>query len=181
MPARAIPPFSARLVNFDLNCDLGENEPRKITAALMPLITSANIACGGHAGDFDSMRATVHLAVKHRVNVGAHPGFADRANFGRRALPITIAEFKTLLFQQISALDRIAQDAGAELHHVKLHGALYHMVEEQSALRRAFLEMVGEFWPRAVIFSLAGGSVTRAAARSKLRSWGEGFLDRGYQ
>src|SRR5262245_19829280 len=154
MPPRPVPPLPAHLMTFDLNCDLGENEPRKITAALMRSVTSANIACGGHAGDLDTMRIAVKLALRHNVRIGAHPGLPDRANFGRLPTPITAADFKTLVLQQVSALERIAHDAGARLHHIKLHGALYHMVEQQPALRRAYLEMLREFWPNALIFSL---------------------------
>lgn len=178
MSARPDDPVSAHRVKFDLNCDLGEGEKR--TAALMRRISSANIACGGHAGDVDSMRATVRLALDHGVHIGAHPGLCDPENFGRRELPISVAEFRTLLLQQVSALERIVRDAGAKLHHIKLHGALYHMVESQASLRRAYLETVREFWPVAIIFSLAGGSVAHAAARLNLRCWGEGFLDRSY-
>jgi UPF0271 protein len=170
----------ARLVKFDLNCDLGENEPRARTAALMRYITSANIACGGHAGNLEGMRSAVILTLKHKVQIGAHPGLNDRAKFGRIARTINAADLKTLLLQQVSALERIARDAGARLHHIKLHGALYHMVEEQSALRRAFLEVVREFWPRMIVYSMAGGEVARAAMDAGLKCWAEGFLDRRY-
>jgi 5-oxoprolinase (ATP-hydrolysing) subunit A len=170
----------ARLVKFDLNCDLGENEPPARTAALMRYVTSANIACGGHAGDVESMRAAVKLALKNKVQIGAHPGLNDRANFGRIAQAISPAELKTLVLQQVSALERVAHDAGARLHHIKLHGALYHMVEEQNNLRRAFLEGLQEFWPSLTVYSIAGGEVARGAARAGLKSSSEGFLDRGY-
>jgi UPF0271 protein len=170
----------ARLVKFDLNCDLGENEPRARTAALMRYITSANIACGGHAGNLESMRPAVTLALKYHVQIGAHPGLNDRANFGRSVLPISAADLKTLMLQQVSALERIARDAGARLHHIKLHGALYHMVEEKSSLRQAFLEVVREFWPSLIVYSIADGQVGRAAIKAGLKSWGEGFLDRRY-
>ena len=180
MPARPNAPLPTRLVKFDLNSDLGENEPRKLTAALMRYITSANIACGGHAGDVESMRTTVDLSLKHKVHIGAHPGLPDRANFGRGSVKISVADFKTLVLQQISALERIVHDAGATLHHIKLHGALYHMVEEKPVVCRAYLEMVQEFWPNVIIFSFAGGTVAKAAAKNQIPSWGEGFLDRGY-
>jgi UPF0271 protein len=180
MPAWTNVAIPARFVKFDLNCDLGENEPRARTGALMRYVTSANVACGGHAGDVESMRAAVKLAVKHKVRIGAHPGLYDRANFGRIAQPITAAEFKTLVFQQVSVLERIARDAAVRLHHIKLHGALYHMVEEESALRRALVELVKEFWPKLIVYSIAGGEVTGAVGKAGLKSWGEGFLDRGY-
>lgn len=167
-------------MKFDLNCDLGENEPRRLTAALMSCVTSVNIACGGHSGDLDTMRATVKLAVKHDVKIGAHPGFFDRVNFGRREMRISVADFKMLLIQQIGALDVVARKENAKIHHVKLHGALYDLMEDHPALRRAYLGVVHEFWPEAVIYSFAGGPVSQAAAAIGLKSWGEGFLDRAY-
>ena len=170
----------ACLVKLDLNCDLGENEPRTRTAALMRHITSANIACGGHAGNIESMRSAVTLALQYHVAIGAHPGLNDRSNFGRIAQAISAADFKTLVLQQVSALERIAREAGARLRHVKLHGALYHMVEEQSALRRAFLEVMREFWPSLIVYGIAGGEVAGGASKAGLKSWSEGFLDRRY-
>jgi 5-oxoprolinase (ATP-hydrolysing) subunit A len=170
----------ARLVKFDLNCDLGENEPRARTATLMRYITSANIACGGHAGNIATMRSAVTLALKYQVQIGAHPGLNDRANFGRSVQPINAADLKTLILQQVSALERIARQAGTRLHHIKLHGALYHMVEEQSALRQAFLEVVREFWSSLIVYSMAGGEVAAEASKAGLKTWREGFLDRRY-
>lgn len=167
-------------MKFDLNCDLGENEPTRFTAALMRSVTSVNIACGGHAGDFQTMRAAVRLAVKNKVHIGAHPGLFDRSNFGRREMRISIADFQTLLIQQIGALDVIARNENAQIHHVKLHGALYHLVEDRPPLRRAYFEIVREFWPDAFIYSFAGGPVSEDASATGLKSWGEGFLDRAY-
>jgi UPF0271 protein len=180
MPPQPILALSACHVNYDLNCDLGEGEPRQVLAGLMRCVTSANIACGGHAGDYETMRAAANLAVEHDVRIGAHPGLPDRDGFGRRATPIGATMFKTLLLQQVGALEKIVRHLGRTLHHIKLHGALYHMVEEQAPLCRAYIEMVREFWPRAVIFALAGGSVSKKAREAGLKSWGEGFLDRAY-
>src|SRR5690242_9126772 len=123
MPSRTNFAISTRLVKFDLNCDLGENEPAARTAVLMQYVSSANIACGGHAGGVRSMRAAIRLAVRNKVRIGAHPGFYDRPNFGRLAQPLTPTEFEVLLLQQISALERIARETDAQLHHIKLHGA----------------------------------------------------------
>src|SRR5688500_18309234 len=116
-------------MRFDLNCDLGEGEPRARTEALMRVITSANVACGGHAGDLASMERCVALAKKFKVRLGAHPGTADRAGFGRGELKITPAELELLLLQQVGTLERIARAHGVKLHHIKLHGALYHATE----------------------------------------------------
>ena len=108
-------------LTIDLNCDLGEGGPHD--AELMPLVSSANIACGGHAGDADTMAAAVALARLHGVAIGAHPGHADREHFGRHELPITPAAAAALVIDQVAALEAIA---GEPPQHVKLHGGLYH-------------------------------------------------------
>jgi UPF0271 protein len=166
-------------MTLDLNCDLGEGEPHRKTAALMRYITSANIACGGHAGDAQTMRATVRLAIKHKVHIGAHPGLFDRTAFGRNAAELSASDFKLLLLHQVGALHSILSREGARLHHIKLHGALYHMVELDGILRKAYLEIVSSYWPKVLIYARAGGEVQRQGNRVKV--WPEGFLDRGYQ
>ena len=168
-------------MKLDLNCDLGEGEPLVRTRALMRWITSANIACGGHAGDAQSMRACVRLAKQLGVNVGAHPGPWSRADMGRSNVQITPAELDLLLLQQVSALESIARSEGVRLHHIKLHGALYHAVEADGSLARAYLRCVAQHWPKAKIFALAGGRVIREAKRLGVRCLAEGFADRAYQ
>src|SRR5471032_1339909 len=116
--------------HLDLNCDLGEGAGHD--AELMPLITTANIACGAHAGDEATMRATVALAQRYGVTIGAHPGFVDREHFGRRELPLTLAEVKILVAEQINALRALAP-----VRHVKPHGALYNMAARDAALAAA--------------------------------------------
>jgi UPF0271 protein len=164
-------------MRFDLNCDLGEGEPRARTEALMRVITSANVACGGHAGDIASMERCVALAQKCKVRLGAHPGTADRAGFGRSEVRITAAELEMLLLQQVGALARIAHARGVNLHHVKLHGALYHATERDERLAKAYVEIVQRWWPGAVVYALADGTVAKLAKRLV---WGEAFLDRNY-
>ena len=117
------------LYSIDLNCDLGEGGQHD--DAVMPLISSANIACGGHAGDIESIQATVSLARDHATAIGSHPGHLDPEHFGRRALPISPDAVADLVLCQVS---RIASAAGDDLHHVKLHGALYHQVGTNEAL-----------------------------------------------
>jgi 5-oxoprolinase (ATP-hydrolysing) subunit A len=180
MPARRIHSLPIGRMKLDLNCDLGENEPRSVTSRLLRHVTSVNIACGGHAGDVQTMKFAVKHAVENDVLIGAHPGFPDRENFGRQIQSISPAAFKTLLLQQISALEKIVHEAGSELHHVKLHGALYHMVEGQRELRKAYFEMLKEFWPGVIIYSIAGGRVAKAGSKAGIDIWGEAFLDRGY-
>ncbi len=166
-------------MRLDLNCDLGEGEAPERTAELLRCVTSANIACGGHAGDTQSMQTTVRLAQAARVRIGAHPGLPDRANFGRQVVLLAPAELRTLLIDQVNALQEAADEA--RLHHIKLHGALYHMVEDDRQLGEAYVATVRELWPELVIFSIAGGAVAQRAAQAGLKSWGEGFLDRGYR
>jgi UPF0271 protein len=164
----------------DLNCDLGEGEPLSRTRALMRWITSANIACGGHAGSPASMDACVRLAKTGKVRIGAHPGFQDQAHFGRRYLPTTPSQLELLLLHQIGALESIAKNHGATLRHVKLHGALYHATEKEPALGQAYVRAIEKWWPHLVIYALASGRVARAARQLKLLVLEEVFLDRTY-
>lgn len=165
---------------IDLNCDLGEG--RGHDAALMPLITSANIACGAHAGDEATMRVTIELAMKHGVAIGAHPGFADRDNFGRREIALTPQAAAQLVLEQVTRLQDIAHNAGAVVRHVKLHGALYNQVSRNRALSVA---VVGAIWTTEkgpILYALAGSELERVA-----RAWPdytvvpEVFADRTYQ
>ena len=158
----------------DLNCDLGEGAGHD--AELMPLITSANIACGAHAGDEATMRATVELARKHGVAIGAHPGFADRENFGRSELPVTPADVHRLVLEQTRALQAVAR-----VGHVKAHGALYNMAARDAALARAVAEAVCAADPRLVLFALAGSRLVEAGRSCGLTVVSEVFADRTYQ
>jgi UPF0271 protein len=157
----------------DLNCDLGEGEPLRQTAALMRWITSANIACGGHAGDLASMTACVRLAKEHGVHIGAHPG----AEGGRGEVQITPDELELLLLQQIGTLERVAQ---SNVHHVKLHGALYHLTDANAALARRYIQAIKQWRPKLIIYARAGGLTANLARRQRVRVWDEGFADRRY-
>ena len=168
-------------MKLDLNCDLGEGEPLARTRALMRWITSANVACGGHAGDAASMAACVRLAKRHGVRLGAHPGPWDRNELGRGKIAITPDELEMLLLHQVSALEVVVRAYGLRLHHIKLHGALYHASETEAALARRYLATVARWWPRAKIFARAGGQVARLARRMGLAVWEEAFVDRAYR
>ncbi len=161
---------------IDLNCDLGEGAG--FDAELMSLITSANIACGAHAGDEATMRATVTLARAHGVAVGAHPGLVDRANFGRVERPLTGDEAARLVLGQVAALRAMA---GAELRHVKLHGALYNQVARDPRLAAAVAGALARVERGLAVFALAGSEFERAARREGLRVAAEVFADRTYQ
>jgi UPF0271 protein len=164
---------------IDLNCDLGEGAGQD--AALMPLITSANIACGAHAGDTATMRATVALAQKLGVAIGAHPGFADREHFGRRELAIAPSEAAALVVHQIQALREIAVELGAALRHVKLHGALYNLAAREAAWADAIAQAIGTIGFEPVLYVPWGSALARAALSYGLRIAHEVFADRTYQ
>ena len=161
-------------ISIDLNCDLGEGAGGD--AALMPLITSANIACGAHAGDEATMRATVALARAHGVAVGAHPGFADRANFGRVEQTLTACALYDLVTGQIEALRELGP-----VRHVKPHGALYNMAARDRAVAEVIAEAVYACDPSLILFGLAGSELVRAGQARGLRVANEVFADRTYQ
>lgn len=166
-------------MRWDINCDLGEGEPLARTRALMRWVTSANVACGGHAGDVWSMEHCAMLSVRHGVHLGAHPGLVD--GFGRSSCAVSVQSLETLLVQQVGALQAVARACGTRLHHVKLHGALYHAVEREAALRRAFLLVMTRWFPGLKVYALAGGHVAAEAGRAGVVVWQEGFLDRAYR
>jgi UPF0271 protein len=167
-------------VKLDVNSDLGEGEPLTHTRALMCHITSANVACGGHAGDLKTMEACVRLAKRHGLRLGAHPGPWSTVDFGRGSVRLAPDEFELLLLHQVGALERVAQTNGAGLHHIKLHGALYHACEESKDLANRYVDTVKRFWPQAIIYARARGCVARVARRAGLVAWEEAFADRGY-
>jgi UPF0271 protein len=160
----------------DLNCDLGEGAGQD--AALMPLITSANIACGAHAGNLDTMIETVELAQKHRVAIGAHPGYFDLANFGRAERAISPQEAGRIVLMQVEQLFEIA---GSRLKHVKLHGALYNQVSRDPLLAEGVVAELARLWPDLTLFALAGSQLARAATARGLSVAAEVFADRTYR
>jgi UPF0271 protein len=143
---------------------------------LMPWITSANIACGGHAGDVVTMRETVALAEAHGVAVGAHPGFLDRENFGRREQELTAGALRELVTSQIEAL----RGCGS-VRHVKPHGALYNQAARDPEMAKIVAEAVYEIDPKLILFGLAGSELVRAGRKRGLRVANEVFADRTYQ
>ena len=166
-------------MTIDLNCDLGEGAGSD--DELMALVTSANIACGAHAGDGATMRATVRLARRHRVAIGAHPGFADRVNFGRLERVLTAAEARDLVRYQVSALQRIAVEEGAAIGHVKLHGAFYNQTARDADLALAVHEAVCEAGVPALMVPASSVQERISRARGGLRVVAEVFADRAYR
>lgn len=169
---------AATVRRIDLNCDLGEGCGND--AAIMPLISSANIACATHAGDEASMRATLRLCREHGVLAGAHPGYADREHFGRREMHLPMGAIADLVHGQLERLACIARDEGVTLVHVKPHGALYNQAAGDATLAAAIATAVREFDPRLVLVGLAGSELPRAGVRAGLRVSHEAFADRRY-
>ena len=165
--------------SIDLNSDLGEGAGAD--AELMPLITTANIACGAHAGDDETMDATVRLALGRGVAIGAHPGYRDRESFGRVALEVAPDELRADLRSQIDALRAIASHAGAAVTHVKAHGALYNGAERDRALAETIASAVSAADPTLTVVAPAGSAMATAAAAAGLRLAREAFVDRAYE
>lgn len=169
---------------LDLNADLGESfGPWRMgqDEALLELVTSANIACGFHAGDPDVMAATVGLAAARGVAIGAHPSLPDRQGFGRRAMALSPAEVRNLVLYQIGALAGFARAAGTRLAHVKPHGALYNQAAAEPASASAIAHAVRAFDPSLILVGLAGSCLIEAGLAAGLRVAREGFADRRYE
>jgi UPF0271 protein len=169
---------------IDLNSDMGESYGRWTLGAdaeIMPYVTSANVACGYHGGDPHVMRATVALALKHKVAIGAHPGLPDLMGFGRRVMDVTPAEVKDYLCYQTGALREFVRAAGSDLQHMKPHGILYNMMEKNDALASASGEAVMESGKTdLILMTAASGSFDRACRKMGVRVASEGFADRAY-
>jgi UPF0271 protein len=163
----------------DLNCDLGEGGPND--AALLGCVTSANIACGVHAGSAEIMRRTMELAAAAGVGIGAHPGLADPAGMGRREVPLTAGEAFDLVTGQVGAMAAVATALGLGLRHVKPHGALYNQAARDPALAEAVAKAVRAVDPRLILFALAGSCQVEAALAAGLRVAREAFADRRYR
>ncbi|TAM61663.1 MAG: LamB/YcsF family protein [Rhodanobacter sp.] len=169
---------------IDLNGDLGESFGAwrmGEDAALLALVSSANIACGFHAGDPDIMRQTVALAIAHGVAIGAHVALPDLQGFGRREMAVTPAEAHALTLYQIGALHAFARAAGTRLAHVKPHGALYNMAARDAALAQAIAHAVRDFDPQLRLFALAGSALIDAGRSLGLAVAAEAFADRRYR
>jgi UPF0271 protein len=172
------------MTTMDINCDMGESFGRWTLghdAEVMPFISSANVACGGHAGDPNVMAATVRLAAQHKVAVGAHPGYPDLAGFGRRHFTMMGDEVRAMLLAQIGALYAISRSQGCDLSHVKPHGALYNEAMRDAELARAVTGAVKSFSADMPLFCLPGSAVAAAAQEASMKCVLEGFADRAYE
>jgi 5-oxoprolinase (ATP-hydrolysing) subunit A len=169
---------------IDLNCDMGEM-PEAIAdgtqESLMQSISSANIACGAHAGDEQTIRATIEQALHHNVAVGAHPGYADRANFGRLELKISPQEVADSVHAQVELLARLADSCGATVVHVKPHGALYNQAVHNRGLARAIADGVARWRRDVVLVGLAGSPMLDVFREAGFAVAAEAFADRRYE
>ncbi len=166
-------------MKIDLNCDMGEGCGND--AALMSLISSANIACGGHAGDRDTMKQTIELALEYGVAIGAHPGYPDRSGFGREAVEISPEQISDIVSAQVSELASIAATYGAKLDHVKPHGTLYNRSAADRSIAEAIAKAVADLDSSLAIYGLAGSASLTAASEIGLKTAAEAFADRTYQ
>jgi 5-oxoprolinase (ATP-hydrolysing) subunit A len=165
---------------IDLSADVGEG-PDAVEHALMPHITSANIACGAHAGDEETMRETAMLALHHGVNIGAHPGYPDREGFGRRDIDIDTAELKHSLRSQLETLAAVVRDVDGRIRHVKPHGALYNKAAVDRRLADIVAGVVHAWRSDMVMVGPADSQLSLAAQAVGLKTLAEGFADRAYQ
>jgi 5-oxoprolinase (ATP-hydrolysing) subunit A len=169
---------------IDLNCDMGE-VPEAIAdgtqEALMRSVTSVNIACGGHAGDERTMRTTIEQALRWKVAIGAHPGYADRTNFGRLELKLSPSEIADSIFEQVCALGEVAKRCGTRLIHVKPHGALYNQAVRHRELAQAIAEGVARWRRDVVLVGLAGSPMLDVFRKAGFAVAAEAFADRRYE
>lgn len=169
---------------IDLNCDMGESRGSSIVgedSEVMPFISSANIACGFHGGDPVVMGATIDLALKHEVAIGAHPSFYDLEGFGRTNMELPAVEIYHLVLYQLSALKGMAEARGAKVHHVKPHGALYNMAAKSSEYANAIARAIKDLDRNIILYGLSGSELIRAGQAEGLLTCSEVFADRTYQ
>jgi UPF0271 protein len=172
------------MYRVDLNSDLGESFGRYTLGMddrIIPLITSANVACGYHASDPVVMEKTIKMAKEAGIRVGAHPGFPDLMGFGRRNMNVTPAEAKAYTLYQLGALDAFCKAQGVTMQHVKPHGAFYNMAAKDYELSRAICEAIASYDKNLIVMALCGGQLLRAAKDLGLRAASEVFADRGYE
>ncbi len=160
------------------NCDMGEG--MLYEEAIMPLIDAANISCGYHAGDEDSIKRSVSLAIKHQVKIGAHPSFADKENFGRKEINLTGGQVYELVSEQLFLFKKLVSAEGASLHHVKPHGALYNMAAREPSIALCIAKAVHDLQKDLVVFGLSGSMGNEALLSNGFPVLHETFCDRNY-
>lgn len=164
---------------IDINCDMGEGIGNEVL--LMPFIHSANIACGYHAGDIQTISDTVELCIKHGVMIGAHPSYLDKGNFGRTEMSMEEDELYDLITQQLLIISEIVNEYEQDLNHVKPHGALYNQSAKDPAIAKTIARAVKDFNSQLILFGLSGSHSITEAEKLGLRTASEVFADRTYQ
>jgi UPF0271 protein len=167
-----------KTIVVDINCDVGEGFANE--AQLMPFISSCNIACGGHAGDRETMLQVVKLAKIHKVNIGAHPSFPDKENFGRQVIDISCADLYTSLKQQIRSLVSVLREEHLTLHHIKPHGALYNLAAIDEKTAKVVIEVVKSIALPLYLYAPYGSVIAELALKEKIPLTYEAFADRNY-
>ena len=165
--------------SVDLNCDMGEGMAND--ALIIPFTSSANIACGFHAGDEHIMQQTIELALQNNVAIGAHPSFPDKKNFGRTNMNFNAVEICDMVKQQVELLANIAVKNNCSLHHVKPHGALYNMASRDETIATAICKAIKETHPTLVLYAQSGNKLISIAETLQIKTCSEVFADRTYQ
>ena len=166
-------------ITMDINCDLGEGLPND--AALMPYLGSCNIACGGHAGDRESILKTLELAKKHQVNAGAHPSYPDTLNFGRKVIPMEKNKLFKSLLEQIQLFSDCCKSLAYPLHHVKAHGALYNQASKDPETADVLVAVMTNHFPKIPLYCPPGSVLMERAKNCGLTTIQEAFADRAYR
>lgn len=164
---------------IDLNCDLAEGG--NSDEGLMPLISSCNIACGGHYGTAETVKTAVQLALQNKVKIGAHPSYPDKPNFGRKTMKIDLVALKESLKEQILLVKKVVEDLGGNLHHIKPHGALYNEIKNDKEKAEVLIELILEVGQELALFVPPKSVVKEIAAKNGIKTFTEGFADRAYK
>jgi UPF0271 protein len=166
------------MIAIDINCDLGEGQPND--EGLMKYISSANIACGGHTGDINSVRKTIELAVKNNVAVGAHPSYPDKENFGRKSMKLSANDLYASIHSQLSMIAEVCREYQISLHHLKPHGALYNDSAVNTDIAKVIVDVILDFGPDIILYGLAESCLIYEANRLGIKTAAEAFADRAY-
>ncbi|SFR47849.1 UPF0271 protein [Robiginitalea myxolifaciens] len=170
--------MSERPLHIDINCDLGEGVGNE--AQILPLISSCNLACGGHAGSPELLIEILELAKQHGVRAGAHPSYPDRKNFGRRSMSLSKEELTQTIQEQLAVYQLAADRTGTRMHHIKAHGALYNDLAADTQLAEIYLEALEPYKPTSILFAPCGSEFAKFAASHGFTIWEEAFGDRAY-
>ncbi len=163
---------------IDINCDVGEGVGNE--ADIFPYISSCNIACGGHAGNQETMLKVASLAKEHHLKVGSHPSYPDKANFGREVMNISNQDLIQSIRKQLTAFNEVLEQHQITLHHIKAHGALYNQTAKDKDLAKMYLEAIIDYKDKAILYVPFGSAIAKMAMEKGFKVWFEAFADRNY-